>query len=197
MKEMIKMVVVLTILSSLSGLVLASLSDATKEKIENAELSLVKGPVVQGLLEGAENDPVGNRFKIMDGKTERTIFVGVFDGKPNTFAFEVKANGFADKIGLMVAVNADTDKLVGVGVTISKETPGLGGNAKADPSFAAQFKGMAFDKPFHVTKDNGSINAISGATITSRAVCTAASDAVEVYQRIKPEVESKIKEMIK
>lgn len=197
MKEMIKMVVVLTFLSSLSGWVLAALSDATKEKIEVAELSLVKGPVVQSLFEGAENDPIENRFKIMDGKTERTIFVGVFDGKPNSFAFEVKANGFADKIGLMVAVNTDSNKLVGVGVTTSKETPGLGGNAKDDPDFAEQFKGLSFDKPFMVTKDGGGINAISGATITSRAVCTAATDAVGVYQRIKPEVESKIKEMIK
>ena len=53
MKEMIKMVVVLTILSSLSGLVLAALKDATNEKIEIAELSLVKKPVLETLFKGA------------------------------------------------------------------------------------------------------------------------------------------------
>ena len=197
MKEMIKMVVVLTLLSSFSGGLLAALRDETKEKIEIQELSLVKGPVIQDLLGDAGNDPVADRFKIMDGKTERTIFVGIYDGKPKTVAFEVTANGFADKIGLMVAVNMNDDKLVGVGVTTTKETPGLGGNAKADPSFAAQFKGLSLDKPFKVTKDGGGINAISGATITSRAVCVAATDAETVYRRIKPEVESKLKEMIK
>jgi len=197
MKEMIKMVVVLTVLSCVSGGLLAKLRDTTKEQIEVQELNLVKGPVIEQLMGDAENDPVAERFKIKDGDTERSIFPGVYDGKPNTIAFEVMGTGFADKIGLMLAVNLDTDKLVGVGVTTSKETPGLGGNAKADPSFAAQFKGLSLDKPFKVTKDGGEINALSGATITSRGVCAAATDAESVYKRIKPEVESKIKEMIK
>jgi Na+-translocating ferredoxin:NAD+ oxidoreductase subunit G len=193
MKEMIHMVVVLTLLSSLSGWVLAALRDGTREKIEMQELNLVKGPAVRTILEGATNDPLTDRFKVKDGETERNIFVGVFDGTPSTVAFEVTGKGFADAIGIMVAVNVDEDKIVGVGVTTSKETPGLGGNAKSDPSFAAQFKGLSFDQPLTVTKDGGKINAISGATITSRAVCAAVTDAEAVYARIKPELTAKLK----
>jgi electron transport complex protein RnfG len=201
MKEMIKMVVVLTLLSCISGGLLAALRDGTKEQIEMQELNLVKGPVIEALMSDAENmgdaenNPINRRFKIMDGETELTIFPGIYDGKPNTVAFEVIGNGFGGKLGLMLVVNLDTDTLVGAGVTTHTETPGLGGNAKADPSFAAQFKGLSFSEPIKVTKDGGSISAISGATVTSRAVCLTATDAIAVYQRIKPELESKIKEM--
>ena len=59
-----------------------------------------------------------------------------YDGKPNTVALEAQVNGFADKVGMIVAIDTETNTLRGIGVTTHKETPGLGGNAKADPSFA-------------------------------------------------------------
>ncbi|MDX9786820.1 MAG: RnfABCDGE type electron transport complex subunit G [Desulfobacterales bacterium] len=197
MKDMIKMVVVLTVLSSFSGGLLAALRDGTKDLIEKQELNLVKGPAIRKILEGASNDPLVDRVKIPDGETEISVFVGVFDGKPNTVVFETFGTGFADKVGLMVGINVDEDKFHGVGVTTHSETPGLGANAKEDPSFAAQFKGHAVSGSIKVTKDGGDINALSGATITSRGVCVAASDAVTVYQRIKPQLIEKLKEIKK
>lgn len=193
MGEMIKMVVVLTILSSFSGGVLATLKDSTKEKIENQELELVKGPAVRQILEGASNDPVADRVKMTVGETEKTLFVGVFDGKASTVAFETSGKGYGDKFGLIVAVNTEEDKLVGIGVTTHKETPGLGANAKDDPSFAAQFKGLPVDQPVAVTTDGGSISALSGATITSRAVCAATTEALKLYTEIKPQLLDQIK----
>ncbi len=197
MKEMIKMVVVLTVLSALSGGVLAKLESFTKDKIEMQVLNLVKGPAIRTILAGASNDPLTDRFTIKDEDTERNIFVGVFDGKPDTVAFEVSGKSFGGDIGLMVAVNVTDDKIVGVGVTTSADTPGLGLRAKTDPSFAAQFKGHAADKPFKVTTDGGTINALSGATITSRGVCAAATDAESVYKRIKPQLIAKLKDYSK
>lgn len=193
MGEMIKMVIVLTILSSFSGGVLATLKDSTKELIENQELDLVKGPAVRQILEGSSNDPVADRVKMAVGETEKTIFVGVFDGKANTVAFETMGKGYGDKFGLVVAVNTDEDKLVGIGVTTHKETPGLGGNAKDDPTWAAQFKGLPIDQPISVTTDGGTINALSGATITSRAVCDATNDALKLYTEIKPQLLDQVK----
>ena len=110
-------------------------------------------------------------------------------------AYEVPGKGFADAIGLMVGIDVDTDTLVGIGVTTHKETPGLGANSKDDPKWALQFRGKSLDKPFKVTNDGGEINAISGATITSRGVCAAATDAVALYKEIKPELIAKLKEV--
>lgn len=195
MGEMIKMVVVLTVLSVVSGGSLAWLKDFTEPKIENQVMNLVKGPAIRQMLSDAENDPVEDRFKIQDGDVERTAFVGVFDGTANTVVLESEANGFADKVGLVVAFNMSDDTLRGVAVTTSKETPGLGARAKDDPSFAAQFKGLGISKPFGVTKDGGQISALSGATITSRGVCAGVNKAVKTYEELKPQIEEKIKGM--
>lgn len=197
MGEMIKMVVVLTVLSVISGGGLKWLEEFAKPLIENQEMELVKGPAIRQILKGADNDPVSDRFKIQEGETTHNVFVGVFNGKPDTIAMETQVNGFADKVGLMVAINVDDNTLAGIGVTTHKETPGLGGNAKDDPSFAAQFKGKSIDKTINVTNDGGDINALSGATITSRAVCKGTMQAIETYNSLKPQLIEQLKSMNK
>ncbi|RTZ96591.1 MAG: electron transporter RnfG [Deltaproteobacteria bacterium] len=192
MNEMIKMVVVLTILTAFSGGLLAAVKEGTKEKIELQELKFVKGPAIKAILKGAENDPLTDRFKIKDGKTEYSIFVGKFNGKANTIALESAATGFGGPVGVMVGINVDRDEVVGVGVTTSSETPGLGARAKSDPSFVAQFKGNTIKEPFKVSKDGGKINALSGATITSRAVCEATTNVAALYKKLKPEIQKKL-----
>ena len=64
MREMIKMVVVLVILSSFSGGLLAAVRNSTKDKIELQQLTFVKGPAIKSILEGASNDPIVDRFNI-------------------------------------------------------------------------------------------------------------------------------------
>jgi electron transport complex protein RnfG len=193
MREMIKMVVVLTILSFFSGGVLAYLRNGTQERIDNQVLEFVKGPAVRTIFEGAGNNPIADRFTLKDGDTERTFFVGNFDGEPRGIAFETSGNGYGGEVGLMVGINVADGQLIGVGVTTHAETPGMGAKAKSDPSFVAQFKDLGLGEPFKVTADGGSINAISGATITSRAVSAAATDANEIYQKLKSQIDDKLK----
>ena len=193
MREMIKMVVVLTILSFFSGGVLAYLRNSTQERIDNQVLEFVKGPAVRSIFEGATNDPIKDRFSIKDGETERTFFVGVFDGEPVGVAFETSGKGYGGDVGLMVGIDVKNNVLLGVGVTTHAETPGMGAKAKSDPSFVSQFKDLALGEPFKVTNDGGSINAISGATITSRAVSAAATDADNMYQKLKSQIADNLK----
>lgn len=195
MGEMIKMVVVLTILSVISGGGLKGLEEWAKPKIENNVMNLVKGPAIRQILDAADNDPVEDRFKITDGDQERNIFVGVFGGAADTVVVEAAANGYGDKVGMVVAINMADDTLRGLAVTTHKETPGLGAMAKDDPNFAAQFAGKSISTPFGVTTDGGQISALSGATITSRAVCSGVNQAVETYNRLKPQLEEQIKGM--
>ena len=79
MREMIQMVVVLTVLSCVSGGLLAYIKDNTKEQIENQQLEFVKGPAIRAILEGSTNDPIVDRFKITDGEMDRSFFVEVFE----------------------------------------------------------------------------------------------------------------------
>ena len=193
MREMIKMVLVLTILACLSGSLLAYIHNGTQERIENQVLEFVKGPAIRSIFKGATNDPIVDRFQIKDGEIERTFFVGVIDGEPRGIALETFGKGYGGDVGLMVGIDVKDNKLLGVGVTTHAETPGMGAKAKTDPSFAAQFSDTSLEDPIKVNQDGGTINAISGATITSRAVCSAATEANEIYNQLKDQIEDQLK----
>ncbi|RLC24658.1 MAG: electron transporter RnfG [Deltaproteobacteria bacterium] len=193
MRDMLKLFLAVVLFTAVSGGVLAAVRNATQERIEYQQLKFVKGPAIKKILEGCSNNPLSDRFKIRDGAGERNIFVGEFNGKRNTIAFESFGMGEGGPIGVMVAINLDTDKVVGVGVTTHKETPGLGSRIKTEPAFTAQFKGMPIKDPFKVKADGGKIDAISGATISSRGVCGAVMQSSEVYLRLKEKIIEKIK----
>jgi len=195
MNEMVKMVVVLTILSAVSGGLLAAVKDNTAQRIKDQELQFVKGPAIKAVMEGAGNDPLTKPYvqTVTHNEQELEFYVGVFDGQANTVAFESSGKGFGGDVGLMVGVNVETDELIGVGVTTHAETPGLGSKAKDDPKFRAQFKGLSLTEPIQVKNDGGQVDAIGGATITSRAVCEAATNAGTLYQEVKPQILEQIK----
>lgn len=193
MREMVRLLVAIAVFSSFSGALLAAIESGTRERIEYQQLKFVKGPAIQRILEGCTNDPLVDRFKLPDGKVERSFFVGVFDGTPNTVALESSGKGYGGDIGVIVAVNLENDQIVGVGVTTHSETPGVGSRAKDDPSFSEQFKGLSIKDPFKVKADGGQIDAVSGATISSRGVCGAVVTSADIYMRLKNEIMDKVK----
>jgi len=81
---------------------------------------------------------------------------------------------FSGTLTIMVGV-ANDGTVTGVEITKTAETSGLGANA-GKPQFKDQFAGLTGTAA--VTKDGGTINAITGATITSRAVCAGVNSAV-------------------
>ena len=94
------------------------------------------------------------------------------------FVSQVKSYGGAMKV--MIGTDA-AGTLTGVRVLEIADTPGLGMNVKKD-SFLSQFSGKS--GTVAVTKDGGEINAVTSATISSRAVAKAVSNAAEVYNEI-------------
>ncbi|MBT8361008.1 MAG: FMN-binding protein, partial [Deltaproteobacteria bacterium] len=122
---------------------------------------------------------------------------GTFDGKANTVTFETFGKGFGGDIGVMVGVNLDDDKIIGVGVTTHSETPGIGDQAKTNVAFSSQFKGMPLKDTFKVKTDGGQVDALSGATITSRGVSVAVTDAVKIYEKLKPQIADQLKTLSK
>ncbi len=197
MRDLVIMVVVLTVLSAFSGGLLSGLRNATAARIEIQQLKFVKGPAIKSILKGVSNDPIADRFTLQDGDMVRKFFVGKFDDKANTVVLESSGKGYSGDVGLMVAVNMEDDTIVGAAVTTHSETPGLGAMAKDNPGFVSQFKGLPIEETFKVTNDGGKVNAMSGATITSRAVCAAATQTGRIYQKLKPQLSEKLKEFNK
>ena len=84
-------------------------------------------------------------------------------------------DGYGGNITLMVGFKKDKKTVISYKVLAASETPGLGMKLKT-PEFADQFAGKD-GRALKVKKDGGEIEAITSATITSRAVCKAIADA--------------------
>ncbi|MBW1990177.1 MAG: RnfABCDGE type electron transport complex subunit G [Deltaproteobacteria bacterium] len=196
MREMIRMVLAITILAAASGLLLAMVKNGTEAQIEAQKLKFVKGPVLNDILQNAANDPLADRFKLTVDGEEKTFFVAKYDGKPKVVAFESFGSGYGGTLGVMVAVDTETDKIWGIGVTTHSETPGLGARSKTDPNFAAGFKGLSVAETHKVKNDGGDVDALSGATITSRGVVGAVNKAGELYMANKSEILDKARTLV-
>ncbi|MBW2031842.1 MAG: FMN-binding protein, partial [Deltaproteobacteria bacterium] len=133
-----------------------------------------------------------DRFKLEDGKIDREFYVGVFEGKPKVVAFESFGKGYEGELGVIVAVDVENDQIVGIGVTTHRETPGVGSRVKTDPSFAEQFKGLPLKEPFKIRLDGGQIDAVTGASFSSRGVCEAVTKAADVYAKHKKDILEKL-----
>lgn len=89
-------------------------------------------------------------------------------------AFAVSPRGYGGPIELMVGID-EKGEVCGVKVLNQRETPGLGANV-VRPKFLDQFKGKTLNDPIEPKKD---IDAITGATISSRAVCVGVREALK------------------
>lgn len=97
------------------------------------------------------------------------------------YAVKVAPKGYGGAVEVVVGVSTD-GTLQGIKVGSNNETPGLGKNA-ATPKFQEQFNGKAWGNPINVIKSgtpkDNEIAALSGATITSRAVASGVNQALE------------------
>ena len=108
-------------------------------------------------------------------KNEAAARAAVLCGEKGYSAIGVSHAGYGGDIRLMVGFKEDRKTVISYKVLAASETPGLGMKLST-PEFAGQFK----DKDgsgLKVKKDGGEIEAITSATITSRAVCRAIADA--------------------
>lgn len=132
--------------------------------------------------------PAADRFADVNGEFSAPVKM-VYEGKkgvdPVGYCVSVAPSGYGGAIELMVGVD-DAGKVTGVSVISMSETPGLGAKAK-DVSFYGQYTG----KSEHISviksgiaKEN-EINAISGATITSKAVTAGVNAALETVAGLK------------
>ena len=96
------------------------------------------------------------------------------------YAVEVTPGGFDNTITMMVGIDKEGN-ILGIDIIKHTETAGLGAVADAETpagiSFREQFVGMS--GTVSVSKDGGEVEAITGATITSRAICAGVNAALE------------------
>ncbi|MCR4422017.1 MAG: RnfABCDGE type electron transport complex subunit G [Spirochaetales bacterium] len=181
-----KMIVALTIVSIIAGFALAFAYEYFKVKIaDNAVKALNEsiGAVIPGAIS-----------KELIPSDQMTIYK-VYDKELNDpakqllgYAIVTYASGYQGSIKILVSVTPDFSKIITFRVLEHSETPGLGGNI-VNPDFINQYEGLSCDKQIIVIKgpskkENNEISAISGATISSRAVTKALNESFQKAKAI-------------
>jgi len=118
-----------------------------------------------------------DEFKPVDGKTD--WYTAKANGKVVAYIIPYETKGYGGKIKLLVAVSPE-NTVLGYDVSSHNETPGLGDGVTKD-AFKNMFKDKAIDH-LKVTKDPSDkedIQALTGATISSRAVTDGIKKAVQ------------------
>jgi electron transport complex protein RnfG len=95
-------------------------------------------------------------------------------------AVSVSPRGYSGPINMLIGIDK-SGKIVGIKILSQTETPGLGANV-VKPKFLNQFIGKTGNDPIEPRKD---IDAITGATISSRAVCSGVKQALEKAREAK------------
>ena len=102
------------------------------------------------------------------------------------WATPAEARGFQDRIRLMVGLSNDGDRVTGLTVLESNETPGLGDRIQQS-EFRDQFVGQPTEHPFERVKPGESspapVHAITGATISSQAVINAINSQLTLIRK--------------
>lgn len=175
MKDIIKLIAILTAISALSSALLAAVYSKTQAPIAAAlELRTVKaaGKVMPEGASMPEKKEVGGVTFFVSKKASQLAAVAV-EGRSK--------NGYGGEVVLMVGLGAD-GRLVNYQKLAASETPGLGTKMDAD-AFKKPLLGKALSSPWKVKKDGGEVDAITAATISSRAVLECIRDAIGKYEK--------------
>lgn len=166
--------VVVTALLALTNAVTAPKIDALAVETQDASKKQVLSSAAS-FSEEKQVEKDGVSYTYYDGLTS--------DGSVMGYVFVTSAKGYGGDISVMVGVLGD-GTVAGVNILSINETAGLGMNAK-NQSFLDQFLGKSGE--IGVAKNNPSdteIQALTGATITSRAMATAVNTALSLYAEI-------------
>ena len=170
----LRLAVTLLVIAGVMAAALAGVNSVTAPIIEKLTYEKTQA-AVSAVLPGG-GDTV--EFPAMD------LVSKVYRGE-NGYAVEVTPSGFDNTITMMVGVD-NAGAVTGISVIDHSETAGLGAVAAATTAageaFRAQFKGMSGS--VSVSKDGGQVDAITSATITSRAVCSGVNAALAVVAKM-------------
>ncbi|MCP4653230.1 MAG: FMN-binding protein [Candidatus Omnitrophica bacterium] len=166
MKEVIKIISVLTIVCLVCGFLLSFVYSGASEKIESNTKKAISDAIAN-LAPFAEN--------IEEIKLGEKIAYKLFDktGNLTGYAFIAEGQGYQGKIKMLAVIDINLEILEGIEIIESIETPGLGARIQEE-FFRKQFQSLSVLPQITYTKDipenSNQIKAITGATVSSKAV---------------------------
>lgn len=178
-KEFIKLSAVLCLITLVASLVLAGVNTITEPAIERAEAAATQSAMKNLIPEADEFEKT---------ESDENLSVAKKDGKIVGFCAKVSANGYGGAVVMMVGV--DTEMTVqGIEILTQSETAGLGAKI-TDDGFKSQFKGKSLADLKVVKTETTSpqeFTAVTGATISSRAVESGIAKACDMVTKLVEE----------
>jgi electron transport complex protein RnfG len=181
----INMVLTLFLVAAVAALALGGVYTVTKEPIAIAKQKKLEA-AIKAVLPDFDN-VVTEKVAEAEGGDSLTFYYAEKGGEKIGVAIKSYTNkGFSGNIEIMVGLLSD-GSISNTAVLSHKETPGLGDKMdKAKSDFPDQFMGKhPSEYNLKVTKDGGEVDAITAATITSRAFCDAVQRAYDTYDKKK------------
>ena len=168
----LRLAVTLFLITAVVAAALAGVNSVTKPVIDKLNAEKTQSAIAAVL-------PGGFDTEITDYADASGIVSKIYQGA-NGYAVEVGPGGFDNTITMMVGIDNE-GKVLGISIVSHTETAGLGAVAAAGTpagiAFRDQFVGASGS--VSVTKDGGTMDAITGATITSRAICVGVNAALD------------------
>ena len=181
----INMVITLFLVAAVAALALGGVYTVTKEPIAIAKQKKLEAAIKSVMPDF--DTIVEAKFIDPEGKDSLTFYFANKNGEQIGAAIKTYTmDGFSGKIELMIGM-LDDGTINNTAVLEHKETPGLGDKMDIKKSdFPLQFKGKnPNDFNLRVIKDGGDVDAITAATISSRAFCDAVQRAYTTFEKEK------------
>jgi len=179
------MAISLAFVTLTSSVALAFIYELTTEPIEEAQrIKIITA--IENVMPEFNNIPTEDMYWYPLGGDTIKLYPAKKDGILVGTAVETFSKiGFNGTIRLIVGLQPD-GAIYDISVIKHKETPGLGDKIEKQKSdFTDQFKYKYPDNfILQVLKDNGDVDAITAATISSRAFCDAVQRAWNIYKEI-------------
>lgn len=162
---------VLALVCLVSGILLGATYDLMRERIAEAEQARLTAAFAQ-------------IFPHAELKAKNGYYEAFENGKITGYAATAQGKGFGGRISIAVGIGGD-GIIRGVRIISHAETPGLGSRI-TDEEFLRQFEGKRLEE-LRLAKEGGTIDAITGATISTQAVTTAVGDKAKELMELLTE----------
>lgn len=184
MREGLRLIVVLTVVSLVAGAALAFTYQATmprirvnEEKARQQALKEVIPATASFTTETVTVQLTGTGGKLEEKRVEVFRCLDAA-GKLAGLAYIAEPAGFADVIRIMVGLDPEQGRITAIRVLELKETPGLGSKVKEE-GFTRQFRGKGLSDAFTAARSGGDVQAVTGATISSKAVASGIRESAQ------------------
>jgi len=182
-KEIFALGLRLLIITAVAGLILGFANKITAEPIAKQQ-KMENDAAMKEVLPSADSFNL-KEVTLPDGSIITEVNEGTKGSDVAGYAIKVSPKGYGGLIDMMVGISNE-GKVEGIKILSHNETPGLGANAPKE-EFSGQFKGKSVESSLEVVKSEPSgdnqIKALTGATITSKAVTDGVNDAVDFYNK--------------